>query len=343
MMKIRTFLIVMLMSFLPIFISSALALTLTPYYSFSEYYGQGGHVNAGPDIITPSGSMSSEHDSAEAAGTTSVAGGQQWWGTVSLGPVSAQGWGEVTSNPEEGTIRSRSGAHHTDTGGDRVSYWVEPPGISPFEYTPFTWGAGSSFGYIRMIWEVGTDGTLDVGDSVDLLGGLDVDGDFYGEDDMTMRTTIMVNQVDNAFWLDDGEYTNYGLLADIILPDPDAMSSMLWFEDELWNSDASDDVDINLSSRMDASVGDLILMEALLETTATLPNDGLGRDIWADFSSTLQADLSTDTSGAVLIPYGTGDEEEPPGETPVPEPSTVLLLGSGLAGLAWYGRKRRKA
>ncbi|MBN1957526.1 MAG: PEP-CTERM sorting domain-containing protein [Desulfuromonadales bacterium] len=40
---------------------------------------------------------------------------------------------------------------------------------------------------------------------------------------------------------------------------------------------------------------------------------------------------------------GTTGENPGPGPDPVPEPSTFLLLGSGLAGLAVYGRKRKKA
>jgi len=35
-------------------------------------------------------------------------------------------------------------------------------------------------------------------------------------------------------------------------------------------------------------------------------------------------------------------DPDPDENLPVPEPSTILLLGSGLAGLAWYGRKRKK-
>ena len=337
-MKKSTFPILILVFLSLSFVCAAHALTMTPYYSYSEYDGQGGSISAGPNL-TPTANWSAEHDSRQADGTTSVAGGQEWWGSVSISGISSQGWGEVTSNPEAGTIRSRSGAHHTDTAGEKVAYWIELTPGSQYLITPMEWGIGASYGYLRSLWEVNTDGSLSLGDSVNLTGGITISGEFQGEDDLSLRATMMVNKVENAFWLENSEYIDYATFDDTILPDSAAINNMFWFYNEALDSDATDDpVNIDESASIQANVGDIILVEAMLNTKAVLPNDGTGRDIWAEFGHTLASSLTPDTQGVVLVPYGTGGNNG----SPVPEPATLFLFATGLIGIVGAFRRRQR-
>lgn len=88
-----------------------------------------------------------------------------------------------------------------------------------------------------------------------------------------------------------------------------------------------------------------------LETTGNETGTPLNQIVLADF------ELNPAQAGEIWNNFGWLFEFEtrawasyyqpvsvtPPPSDPVPEPSTFLLLGSGLAGLACYGRKRKKA
>jgi len=60
------------------------------------------------------------------------------------------------------------------------------------------------------------------------------------------------------------------------------------------------------------------------------------------FTAELGATYFISVEGVAAEPFGGALYGISISTAPVPEPSTILLLGSGLAGLAWYGRKRKK-
>jgi len=91
-------------------------------------------------------------------------------------------------------------------------------------------------------------------------------------------------------------------------------------------------------------------------------NENILTDTWVAHSLALTSELAdsfsfADASWATVGEFGpvlsAGHDINPGGAyatpiarvtfSPVPEPSTILLLGGGLLGLGWYGRKRKNA
>ncbi len=88
----------------------------------------------------------------------------------------------------------------------------------------------------------------------------------------------------------------------------------------------------------DTNDGDLLIDQSLSITTNTLTSFSLAQTIanLGDYDVIALGFIMGGTSGARFI-------DNIDLNAPVPEPSTLLLLGCGLAGLGFYARKRKKA
>lgn len=100
-----------------------------------------------------------------------------------------------------------------------------------------------------------------------------------------------------------------------------------------WNQSILDVVGGAFNGECSNAVGSSSSTHALTNGVGYLENE-CGSTILTGFGS---PDILFDNNMAAVY------SSEDPGPDPVPEPSTILLLGSGLLGLGWYGRKRKKA
>ena len=73
--------------------------------------------------------------------------------------------------------------------------------------------------------------------------------------------------------------------------------------------------------------------------TTVLTAEALGLSSGTHHMKFLIADVGDSAFDSAVFIQGGTFSDKPPGETPIPEPGTMILLGSGLAGLASYGRK----
>ena len=104
----------------------------------------------------------------------------------------------------------------------------------------------------------------------------------------------------------------------------------------LWNMDGLEDSWVKLDANRDGNPGngwsDMLLSVPESVFSSVGPNDYI--ILWSRFGLQEASDSGTESFGT-FEEWGTIN----PG-TQVPEPATMLLLGSGLLGLAGYGRKK---
>jgi len=305
-----------------------------PYYSYASVYAEYAKDGVGEDFVQDT----DESLSGVATDETFIAAYK----------YDASGKARAYADATTGIIKTYASSSYflPPYNGSPLSWTIYiPPAGVPVLYQPSTVGTGVATAYTNSIWQVLSD-TLPTGEPVSLEVSLDISGSIQGDpkdpaspdpaiDDGNAGCQVFswLNDASSIWWTD--PFAMEYLDSTAVMAEGVGIPPVVGYETYIDNIIGS--INETRTGSFSTSVGAIVVFETFMRTYASTYNDGiLYEPVRADFYNTLTSTLTSNTPGVTLVPYGGA----PP--APVPEPSTMLLLGSGLIGLVGL-RGRLKA
>ena len=259
--------------------------------------------------------------------TVSAHAGDPWWCStpgcsVSLGPQAGSGWGSVAADAHSGTISTRVGVFNATN--STVQWTISVPwGSGTILYVPGYWGEALTEAYLRTSWRiVATDPALQTGDPVQLAATFALSGtvDEGGRTSVSGGLLLNTAEAAGAAWLSSRETLDVHTFLEAVAVDP-AVGSLVFA------TGGGGTIDHSETLVRSFAVGDVVLLETLLRTSAAIPNQGISGEVWVELGDTLQGSVVPLTAGVVLVP--------------VPEADTWVMLAVGIALSAARAHRNR--